>query len=229
MNHRPLTPEQLAERTGAVLCGGRSRRMGRDKALIEFEGRTLLERCLDELEAVCGRVVLACGTTPRYEQFGRELALDSRADAGPLAGLLAALDAARTEWTIAVACDMPHVDREVLHELARFAAAGAWDVTMLGGDLGVEPLCAVYHRRCQPHVLAALERGESRLISFHDSAIDASAAGAATLRVTEMRTDLFPPALRTRAKLAASNLNTPADLARATSSRPDAPGGRNPR
>lgn len=195
-----------ATRTGVVLCGGQSRRMGRDKALIELGGRTLLEGAAESLDAVCAQVLLAPGGASRYASLGRREVLDAAPGVGPLAGLVAALEAARTEWLIALGCDMPAVDPRVLEELAEFAQKGGWDVTMLGSDAGVEPLCAAYRSSCAPAARAALARGRTKLTSFHDGG---------QLRVCVRRPEHFPAELRELAAAAARNLNTPEDLAQA--------------
>jgi len=199
-----------AERTGLVLCGGQSRRMGRDKALIELDGRPLLEHALAALEPVCGALLLACGPTPRYGELGIPLVLDVEADRGPLSGLCAGLEAARTEWVIAVGCDMPELSPQVLEELARHAQEDGRDVTMLGTDKGSEPLCAVYRRTCLPAVRAALAQGATRLTAFHDG--PGASSGEPRPRVSVLSSDHFPPALRASARHAARNLNTPSDL-----------------
>lgn len=203
----PATSAALrATRTGVVLCGGQSRRMGRDKAMIEVGGRTLLESAVAALDAICGEVLLAPGGASRYASLGRREVLDAAAGAGPLAGLVAALEATRTEWLIALGCDMPGADARVLEELLRFAQEGGWEVTMLGSDAGVEPLCAVYRSSCAPAARAALAQGRTKLTSFHDGA---------ALRVAVRRSEHFPAELRGPAADAARNLNTPDDLAQA--------------
>lgn len=195
-----------ATRTGVVLCGGQSRRMGRDKALIEFGGRTLLENAVSALDEVCGEVFLAPGATSRYAHLGRREVFDAAQGAGPLAGLVAALEATKTEWLIALGCDMPGVDARVLEELLGFAQEGGWDVAMLGSDAGVEPLCAVYRSNCATAARAALAEGRTKLTSFHDGG---------SLRIAVRGTDQFPAELRGPAADAARNLNTPDELAQA--------------
>jgi molybdopterin-guanine dinucleotide biosynthesis protein A len=189
--------------------------MGRDKALIEVGGRALIEHALAALDGVCGEVLLACGSAPRYEHLGRRLVLDLRpsgaTELGPLAGLAAALEATRTEWLIALGCDMPGAEAELLEALARFAEAGELDVAMFATEAGPEPLCAVYRRTCSWAAREALERGEARLTAFHAGRVS-SAAGARELRVATLRAADLPSPLRARLPRAIRNLNTPADL-----------------
>jgi molybdopterin-guanine dinucleotide biosynthesis protein A len=195
-----------AEVTGVLLCGGASRRMGRDKARIELADRGLIEYPLAALREVAARVVLATGTRPRYAELGHEAVLDGLADGGPLAGLLAGLEAARTEWVAVLACDMPRAGAGVLRELLARAAKDDLDACLLGIERGTQPMLAVYRASCAPAVRRALERGERRMVSFLDGTV-AESGGARRLRVAAL------PAGEIGAGEAALNLNTPEELA----------------
>ena len=118
------------------------------------------------LDPHAGAVWLACGAEERYAQFGKPLVLDALAGAGPLAGLVASLEALETEWLVALACDMPRVRPGLLDALLRAAVRDGLDVCLPRGERGVEPLCGVYRRTCAPAARAALDRGERRMISF---------------------------------------------------------------
>jgi len=153
--------------TGLVICGGASRRMGRDKALLEFGGKPMIAYAIEALRPVAQRVVIATGTSPRYAFTGCESVLDSECDCGPLGGLLAGLEAARTEWVATLACDLPNADAGALRALLAEAARNTLDVCMLELERGSQPLFAVYRARCAAAVRAALLRGERRMLSFH--------------------------------------------------------------
>lgn len=103
-------PETCAGRgvTGVVLAGGRGSRMGgRDKGLLEYGGRTLVEHQLELLRPQVGALLISANRNlDRYAAYGVPVIRDSSADfPGPLAGMLAALRAARTPWVVCVACD----------------------------------------------------------------------------------------------------------------------------
>ncbi|MDZ4774957.1 MAG: molybdenum cofactor guanylyltransferase, partial [Planctomycetota bacterium] len=122
-----------------MLCGGRSSRMGSDKAGLAIDGQSFLERALHVLDAVVTDVRIACGPTPRYLEYGRELVLDRAGDLGPLGGLEAALFSTRAEFVLALACDMPRVDSALLAELVDVAIARDLDVCVLRSTRGIEP------------------------------------------------------------------------------------------
>ncbi|MBM3978658.1 MAG: molybdenum cofactor guanylyltransferase [Planctomycetes bacterium] len=152
---------------GLLLCGGRSSRMGRDKAELRLEGGSLLARGLACLDQVVVRVSLACGPCERYREYGRPLVLDAIEDGGPLAGLLAGLEAARAERVALLAVDMPAVPSALYVALHERALRADLCVAMLSGPDGDEPLCSIVHRRCAPAVRRALQAGERRMVSFH--------------------------------------------------------------
>ncbi|MEW6072334.1 MAG: molybdenum cofactor guanylyltransferase [Planctomycetota bacterium] len=200
---------------GVVLCGGASRRMGRDKAGLDLGDRTLLERTVAIVAGRAPRVLLACGPAARYRELGPELVLDRSPDAGPLAGLEAALarlaeGEGREGWLLVLACDMPRARGEVFDLLLERARARRADACLLATGAGLEPLYAVYHTRCLPAVRAALAAGERRMVSFH--------AGFGPLAVATLAAAELPPALGGEG--CARNLNTPRELAEERGERP---------
>ncbi|MFN0008185.1 MAG: molybdenum cofactor guanylyltransferase [Planctomycetota bacterium] len=192
--------------TGLVLCGGRSSRMGADKAALTLHGRTLLERAAATFDGIAVETLLACGASARYEDLGLPLVLDRMEGTGPLAGLEAGLARARTPWVAALACDMPRAAPEAFLALQDHAIAGNLDLCHLTTEKGVEPLFAVYHRNCLEPVRAALAAGQRRVVAFHDF----PASAGRPLRIGTIHERDLPGALVRRG--VARNVNTPADL-----------------
>lgn len=143
-------------RSGWVLVGGRSSRMGFDKALVELDGRPLALRIAETLAPFCASVSLV-GDPAVYARLGLPVIPDSFPGHGPLAGIEAALRATSADANLIVACDMPALGRETFEALLSSEAADC--VIPRYPDGRLEPLCAVYRRRCHPHILAALESG----------------------------------------------------------------------
>lgn len=148
--------------TGVVLAGGRSTRMGRDKALLELDGVALVERAAATLREVCAEVLIASGDGARLGRPG-EIA-DALADAGPLGGLLAALEAARHPLVAVVAVDMPHASAQVLRLLA--AALDGANAAVPVVDGRAHPLHAVYATRTLPGLRGYVERGGRSVMGF---------------------------------------------------------------
>ena len=139
-------------RAGFVLAGGRSTRMGRDKALLPFGGGTLVEHVAACVRGAAGNVTLI-GPPEKYSFLGFPVVADAIPGRGPLGGLCTALRLTRAEWNLLVACDMPRLTAEFLSGLLDAAEAAGADCLAPSTSRGIEPLCAVYHRR----VLAAAE------------------------------------------------------------------------
>lgn len=145
------------DRAGWVLVGGRSRRMGTNKAFIEMGGQPLFRRVADEIGKICGTVSLV-GDPATYGELGLRVIPDRFPGMGPLAGIEAALNATNVQWNLLVACDMPSLDASTLEELF-VAAEGADGAVPSYGDGRIEQLSAVLHARCHAVILAALEQG----------------------------------------------------------------------
>ncbi|MFT4709190.1 MAG: molybdopterin-guanine dinucleotide biosynthesis protein A [Planctomycetota bacterium] len=188
---------------GLVLCGGESRRMGMDKALLDLAGSNLLQRAVDVITPLADEVFLGTGVAPRYPELGLECLLDVQAGVGPLAGLssgLEALEARGAEWLVLVACDTPRLDTGLFRILLERAVAVDADACLLESDSGMEPMCAVYRRSCAGPVRAALQGGQRRMRSFH---------GDITVGLVQEH-ELPEPM---RGKQLGFNVNTPVELA----------------
>lgn len=203
---------------GLVLCGGASRRMGRDKAGLELAGRALIEHAIAVLSARAGRVRLACGTTPRYGELGHPLVQDRAGGLGPLAGLEAGLAAARDageDCVLVLACDMPCADARIFDALLARTIEEDLDGCVLASARGREPLYAVYRTRLAGPVRAALDAGVRRLDALEHLAFGGDRGGEAgrPVRIGVLRQDELGPELQ--ACDPALNLNTQDDLDRA--------------
>ncbi|HWO71974.1 MAG TPA: molybdenum cofactor guanylyltransferase [Dehalococcoidia bacterium] len=187
-----------------VLAGGRSTRLGRDKASEVLLGRTLLQRVLDRLDGLVDEwlIVKAVGQRlpPVVTTPAAKVIEDAYPGSGPLGGLYSGLAAMRAPFAIAVACDMPLLQPRLIAELLRLAP-GHGAVVPLHDGLP-EPLCAVYSRDCAAIIRAHLEAGRLKLTGFLDE-ID-------TLYVKPDVWREFDPE-----GLSFLNVNREADLARA--------------
>jgi molybdopterin-guanine dinucleotide biosynthesis protein A len=142
---------------GFVLAGGRSSRMGRDKALLPWQGATLLEVAANKVRQATGNVTIL-GTPELYGHLGFPVLEDLIPDCGPLGGLYTALSATRTDWNLLVACDMPALTVDLLTRLLTEAATCGADALVPKVDRLWQPLCAIYHRRLAPVAKSALDR-----------------------------------------------------------------------
>jgi molybdopterin-guanine dinucleotide biosynthesis protein A len=145
--------------------------MGQNKALLVFHGRTLIEIAAGVVRDVAGNITIV-GPPEIYSRFGLPVVPDLRAGVGPLAGIESALtrvasSAGPADWALVVACDMPRLDRSILHQILDQAAAHPEALAVLpeSAEGRVEPLCAAYHRNALPFVRDALDAGIRKVTS----------------------------------------------------------------
>ena len=151
---------------GAVLVGGRSLRYGRNKALEPFRGTRLVDRVLEDLASFCSPVLAIANDLESYRDVRATLVRDLVSHQGPLLGIYTALLFSPHDWLFARATDMPFLVRE----LALMISADrddACDVVVPVRNGRLEPLCALYHRRCIPAIVDAIERGDRKIVSFY--------------------------------------------------------------
>jgi len=149
---------------GFVLAGGKSRRMGRDKALLPHHGRPLIAHVAGTVERGLGSKaeygsgpVAIVGHPDRYGDLGYRVLADIHPNCGALGGIVTALSASTTDWNLVVACDMPNLtEADLARLLDRAAASGGRCIAGRGPSGEAEPLCAVYHRDCLPIFTRAL-------------------------------------------------------------------------
>ena len=133
--------------TGAILAGGRSRRLGgRNKAALKIGDATVLDRQLARLRGVVDRTIIVAGDAAPFAWTGLPVIPDLKPGDGALGALRTAVHAAQTDRTLVMACDMPFVTEALLGYLVD--AGRAADIAIPRTSRGYEPLCATYSRRC---------------------------------------------------------------------------------
>jgi molybdopterin-guanine dinucleotide biosynthesis protein A len=153
---------------GLVLAGGQSLRMGRDKALLPWGEKTLLDHALGRLrEATSRGAAILSGPERRYEDRGAPVFPDGVAGAGALGGVLTGLERlpADAQGGLFLAVDLPLVPVALLRRLLERAEPGI-DAVVVFSPSGPEPLCAVYGRTCLEPVRRRVEAGELKMTSF---------------------------------------------------------------
>lgn len=147
---------------GFVLAGGKSVRMGRAKGLLPFAGKPLVKHLAQLLEVIAEPAVII-GPPGDYAGLGLRVVADDRRDAGPLGGICTALRVSSCAWNLIVGCDLPFLTSEWLSHLIQRAADSPADAILPLNERGLEPLCAMYRKRIQPEMAAALDRGERKI------------------------------------------------------------------
>lgn len=150
--------------TGFVLAGGKSSRMGQDKAFMQLGGRTLLEQALQRSQAATGSAWIV-GSATKFAAFG-SVVEDLYPERGPLAGIQAALAAARTELNLITAVDMPFLELDFLKYLIAQARASRAVVVVPRASGGLQPLCAIYRKNFAEAAERSLRAGQNKVDSL---------------------------------------------------------------
>lgn len=155
----------MSKITGVILAGGKSRRMGTDKALLSVGRDAMIERAVAELSKVCSEVLISgCG-----EETGRRLGLKVVPDLikgmGPLSGIHAALLAAQSEKCLVVPCDMPFLSAELAEVMIRHSEG--YDVAVPQHGDYLQPLFGVYDPSCIQAIEEALRNNRHKVVDFY--------------------------------------------------------------
>ena len=151
-----------------VLTGGKSSRMGRDKALMEVGGRPLVLYVSDVVARVVPSITLV-GSRAKYGSLGLPVVEDVLPGQGPLSGIHAALKDSRTPLNLVLGCDMPFLNAPFLEMLIMVAAVADAKVTVTeSAEFGFESLCAVFNREGLPQVEESLNAGDLKLSRVYE-------------------------------------------------------------
>ncbi len=151
--------------SGVILAGGRSSRMGQNKALLELGEKTIIEGQILELGKAFAPLIVVSNQPELYSGLGAQVVQDQYPGYGPLAGIHAGLKSAPGDGAFIIPCDMPFITAELgLELLAQFEGS---DGVVLSNQGKLEPLCAVYHKRCLPVIEKFLQEKHLKIIDFY--------------------------------------------------------------
>ena len=188
------------EITTFVLAGGKSTRMGSDKAFLELGGRTLLARTLD-LAASIDSPVMIVGERTKFARFG-PVVEDIYHEHGPLGGIQAALASTSTELNLILAVDLPFLRPEFLRYLISRTRESSAIVTVPRALGGLQPLCGVYRGGFLAPAERSLRAGKNKIDALF-AEVETRVIGENELRNAGFGDEMF------------HNVNTPDDWERA--------------
>lgn len=186
--------------TGAILAGGRSTRMGTNKAVLEFGGQRLIEGLLRKIRPLFPEVLIIANESAPYADLDVTVLPDRIPDKGSLGGIYTAVHSSRFPQTFCIACDMPLANPAVIAYL-RDQAEG-FDVVVPRTEDGYQPLHAVYGKACLPR-MEAMIRAESLKIDRLFPSVQVRTIEAAELRDLDPSLRCFVN-VNTREELAAA-------------------------
>jgi molybdopterin-guanine dinucleotide biosynthesis protein A len=152
--------------TGVILAGGKSRRMGRDKAFLPFGKGLLIERVIEVMQQMTDDILLITNTPEQYQRFGLPMFSDVIPEAGSLGGIYSGLTYAKTPYSLCLACDMPFVKPTFLRLLCDTVAAA--DVVIPRNAEDFQPLCALYSQACLEPIRQKIDAGRLKITGFFD-------------------------------------------------------------
>ncbi len=157
-------PQQLSAVSAIILAGGRSRRLGRDKAWLEIGGQTIIERVLARLRPLFEEVMIVAPSSPPFQSLGVRVVPDELPGKGPLGGLYSGLRASTKQWVFCCACDMPFLNKNLIAALT--AQANQADAVICRWEGRLQPLHGLYARTCLPTIRKNLENEQKRMIDI---------------------------------------------------------------
>ena len=150
--------------TAVILAGGKSRRMGSNKAFLKLKGKTFIERQIELLTEMFDEIFISANTPSEYESLNLPVFKDIYPDKGPLCGIYTSLVNSSSFYTFMLACDMPFVESGLIKHLKGFTKE--YDVVVPKSERGLEPLHAFYSKNCIDPIKRELDADNLRIISF---------------------------------------------------------------
>ncbi len=147
-----------------ILAGGKSSRMGQNKALMEFQNETMIGRISKAFKGT-SEVLVSAAERGVYDIPGIKYVYDEHKDIGPIEGLRQVISAADKEYVFVCAADMPFVNREIAEYLAEFISTD-YDCYVIADEERVHPLCAIYSKRVLPVIEELIRKGKYRLMEI---------------------------------------------------------------
>ena len=187
-----------------IQAGGKSIRMGENKALMFLSGKPLIQRVLERVKPIAQELFIVTNDIPSFEFLGEKMVNDSIPNMGAIGGLYTAMDVSNNHYVAVVACDLPFVSTAILLKGLELLVQSDADVAIpMTGPSFYEPLHAVYRRGpCKEAIYQSIVLDQRRLVSW-----------LPRVKVIELRPDLyreFDPS-----GLAFYNINTKDDFLKA--------------
>lgn len=197
----------MTDFTLAIVAGGKSTRMGRDKSFVPLNGRPLIEHVLERTRDLGQtETILIVNQLTLYAHLGLPMFADLLPDRGSLGGIYTAIHHSGTPYTLCVACDMPFLNAELLRY--QIALASDYDVVVPRVDRYPEGLHAVYSQACLPAIRSQLAADRLKVIGFYQD--------VRVRYLDEQEWQRFDPE-----GLSFRNINTPGELDAASTIVPD--------
>ncbi|MFQ6065797.1 MAG: molybdenum cofactor guanylyltransferase [bacterium] len=149
-----------------ILSGGNNRRMLRDKAFLQIGRKTIIEREIETLSNIFSKILVVTNIQKSYEHLGVKLVSDLVPGKGALGGIYSGLIVSKAKYNFVVSCDLPFLNANLISYMIEISNEHDIIAPKLNGL--VEPLHAVYSKRCLAPIKRQLDRNELKIQSFFD-------------------------------------------------------------
>ena len=158
--------------TGIILAGGKSSRLGRDKAWEDVGGQRIIDRVIGALQSSCDEVLIIGDRPERQNELSLPKCIQYRSDElkgrGSIGGLYTGLKASDTLWSLVVACDMPFISRELIRFMLSIISKNRCDAIVPVINGRYQPTHALYNSTCIPFIEKNISSGNFRMDSYFD-------------------------------------------------------------
>ena len=152
--------------TGIILSGGKSTRMGENKAFIEIEGVPIVSRIYTLFKELFQEVIIVTNQPELFKNFDSKIYSDLLPNKGALGGLFTGLFFSNFQYSFCVACDMPFIKKSLVQYLINNIEGE--DVIVPRAKDGLQPLHAVYSKNCLDPIKKIMEQGKYKIIDFYN-------------------------------------------------------------
>ena len=153
-----------------LLAGGKSRRLGRDKALENIGGERIIDKVITKVSKCCDEVLVVGDRPARYQELDLpeeiKFVHDHFANAGSLGGLYTGLSKSLSDWCLLVACDMPFLSVDLLNDMKSKAIDSKAHALVPIIDGRFQPTHAFYNKRCLPYIERNIKLGLFKMIGY---------------------------------------------------------------
>ena len=151
--------------TGILLAGGKSSRMGKDKALIKYGNETFMSNSLKKLHKLFDEVIVVADNIEKYNIENAKIIQDIYPKMGPMGGIHAALKAAKNDWIFVIPCDMPMWQPFLVEEILKYRLD--YDIVVPLINDHMEPLFALYKKTCIPGLEECLNKNIIKVLELY--------------------------------------------------------------
>jgi len=155
--------KQEVKIVGIVLSGGKSKRMGQEKGLVQFQGKALIEYAIATLKPLCHELVISTAND-NYSYLALPLIADEIPDCGPIGGISTCMKAIEADIYLVISCDVPHVPSQLFVDLLRQLKGNA--IIPIDETGRKQPLAACYATSASGYFHEALESGHLKMMSL---------------------------------------------------------------